>query len=277
MTDPLQIERNGKPIDLEGLWAPAPAFLVCNGKSLDDFPLEMLEDRGIASFGVNNAAARARCKAWCFSDPQSKFHHALFLDPTVMTFAPRPKLKRRIIVKTEGGFRRTKLRVRDCPNTYGYRRSTQFDPSTFFDDPFCHWGSGKHQKPEVERVGCLATVFIGMRLLYYLGVRTIYLLGVDHYGHRGRWTKEDRAFKRLQPEFARHNLGVFNCNPKSDCKAFAYYWSFEDALDHCRGPVPKGPLDVEGWYSKKVVKEECNENEIFTPMNYMVDEDGWIK
>jgi len=267
MTDPLQVERNGEPANLAGLWAPCPAFLVGSGPSLPTYPLERLRERGVASLGINNAAAVAPCRAWCFSDPQSKFHHALYLDPAVMTFAPIPKLKKSIIIKTANGFHNTNLRVRDCPNTYGFARSTRFVPETFFDTTFAHWGSGKHQPPDVEGSGCLATLFLGIRLLYHLGVRRIYLLGIDHAGGRGRWAKEDRCFERLLPVFEERGLGVTNCNLSSGCRVFPCR-TFDEAVDDCKGSVPDEPLDVEGWYSKAVAKEQCKVNGVFVPKHF---------
>ena len=266
MTDPLNVTRNGKPIDLSGLWAPHPAFLCGSGPTLPDYPLERLQERGVVSFGINNAAAVAHTKAWTFSDPQSKFHHALYFDPAVMTFAPHPKLKKRIIVKTREGFHSTDIKVRDCPNTYGFDRSTQFDPENFFSTAFAHWGSGKHQPKNVEPSGCLATLLIGVRLLYYLGVRTIYLLGIDHYGNRRRWKKEDRVFERLLPVFERVGLDIFNCNPKSGCQVFPFRsWDF--AIADCKGSIVE-PLDLEGWYSKKEVSEQCKRNQMLVPAHY---------
>jgi len=267
MTDPLQIERDGRPIDLAGLWAPNPAFLACSGPSLDGFPLERLRERGVVSMGVNNAAARAPVKAWCFSDPQCKFHHGLYFDPGVMTFGPTPKLRWNVVVKTAEGFRGTKVRVRDCPNTYGFHRMTCFDPETFFTTPFCHWGSGKHQPKGVEPSGCLATMLIGIRLLYYLGTRRIYLLGVDHVGGRRRWAKEDKCFERLRPAFAERGLEVYNCNPTSGCRSFLHV-PFDLAVQDCKGSVPDEPLDVEGWYDKKTVKEQIKANEVFRPEHF---------
>lgn len=272
--DPLKVTRNGEPANVRNLWAPCPAFLVGSGSSLECFPLQELGKRGVASLGINNAAAQAPCRAWCFSDPQSKFHHALFLDPSVMTFSPHPKLKRRIKVKTADGFRDTDLRVRDCPNTYGFDRSTCFDPDRFFDTTFAHWGSGKHQPTDVKGSGMLATLLLGMRLLYHLGVRRVHLLGVDHYGTRRRWSKEDESFLRLLPVFERYGFEIWNCNPESKCRVFKFR-DFQAAVDDCRGSVPDGPLDVGGWYAKATVKEECEANPKFTPIHFgRLDSDG---
>lgn len=265
--DPLTIDRNGEPANIEGLWSPYPAFLVCSGQSLDSFPLERLKERGVVSMGVNNAGARAHVKAWVFSDPQSKFHHALYLDPGVMTFCPRPKMKRQFKMKLEDGFHSTGVRVRNCPNTYAFDRSTQFVPDDFFSTTYCHWGNGKHQPSDVESAGCLATLFIGVRLLYHLGVRTIYLLGVDHQGGRRRWGKEDKAFERLRPVFKKHKLTIFNCNPNTKSMSFAFR-SFDYAIADCKGSVPSEPLDVDGWYQKNDVRKQCEESEVVRPIHF---------
>ena len=117
--DPLRIERYGEPIDLQGLWAPCPAFLVGSGPSVNRLPLEWLRERGIMSMAVNNTAARVPARAWTFGDPQSKFHQALYLDPAVMTFAPAYKLRWSVICKTGPD------RWQATRNTFGTRTQLQ--------------------------------------------------------------------------------------------------------------------------------------------------------
>jgi len=265
--DPLIVTRNGKDANIAGLWAPNPAFLVCSGPGLESFPLERLRERGVASLGVNNAAARAPVKAWTFSDPHIKFHHALFLDPAVMTFAPEPKLRRTINVRLADGFHPTNVRVSDCPNTYGFDRRTMFVPETFFSTEWAHWGSGKHQPPDVEGSGMLATMLIGVRLLHYLGVRRIYLLGLDHAGRRRRWAKEDRSFERLLPVFERRGVQLVNCNERSGCRVFGYR-PFDEAIEDCKGLVPGGMLDVSDWYDKAKIGEHHKANAVCKPKHF---------
>lgn len=267
MKDPLVVKRNDKPIDLEGLWSPNPAFLVGSGPELEKFPLERLKERGVASMGVNNAAARAPVKAWCFGDPQNKFHQGLYLDPTVMTFAPQPKLKRMILMKLDGRFHRTEVRVRQTPNVFSFNRGMMFQPKTFFETEWAQWGKGKHQPEGTAHAGCLATLFVGFRLLHYLGVRRVYLIGVDHTSNRRRYKKEQAAFKRLLPVFERVGFEVINCNRRSGCRVFPFA-DFHEAVDDCKGSVPSEPLDVEGWYSKKEVQAECKSSLVMVPKHF---------
>ena len=267
ISDPLQVERNEAPANLQGLWAPCPAFLLGSGPSGVGSDAKQIGQRGIVSMATNNTAALAPVRAWCFSDPQKKFHHALFLDPSIMTFSPIPKLKRYVVAKVNGEFYQTDVRVSECPNTYGYARSTQFDPENFFTTTFAHWGSGKHQPEGVEPSGCLATLFLGIRLLYYLGVRRIYLLGVDHYGGRRRWAKESKCFERMLPVFEKHRLEMFNCNPRSEFRVVPFV-RFEHAVADCKGSVPHEPLDVEGYYAKREVKRQVEKNLKFKPLHF---------
>lgn len=275
------IERRDKPIDLEGLWAPCPAFLVGGGPSLRDFPLERLKDRGVLSLAVNHAAAVAPVKAWVFSDWHGKFHQNLFLDPAIMTFAPQPKMRRKLNAKVDGVFFPTKVRIRDCPNTFGYHRQSRFVPETFFTDRFGHWGPRADQPKDKPEEGCLCTMLIGLRLLFYLGVRTVYLLGVDYKGRDGlcygfpcdkgdrrrRYKWEGHMLRRLGPEMEKRGLEVYNCNPDTDCDVFPVRL-FNEALAHCKGSVTTEEYDTEEWYATSRWKDQREQNPPFKPVNF---------
>jgi len=279
--DPLEVTRNGEPANIANLWAPCPAFLVCGGPSLNDHPLHRLRERGVVSLAVNQAAAWAPVKAWTFSDPGCKFHHSMFLDPAVMTFAPGPKLRHKISIKLDGRFRASTVRGRDCPNTYAYGRMTYFVPETFFETKYAHWGPGKHQPPDVEKVGCLCTMLIGIRLLHFLGVKRMYLLGVDFKGRDGmcygfperkrernrRYKWEREMLELLVPVFERRGVELYNCNEMSSCDLFPYV-PFDVALDDCKGDVGKEPLDTLDWYDKKLVWAEMEKSEPYTPKHF---------
>jgi hypothetical protein len=104
-------------INLSGLWHrdnPTAGFLVCGGPSINQLPYHKLKERGVVSLGINNVAAHVPVSVWCFSDPHTKFHHALFFDPAIMTFAPTPKLNKRIRIKqADGTFRELNKKVKD--------------------------------------------------------------------------------------------------------------------------------------------------------------------
>lgn len=254
-------------VDLTGFWGQSGGFLVCGGPSLKRLPVHLLRRRGIVSLAINNAAGFAPVSAWTFSDPQTKFHWGQFVDPSILTFAPIPKCRKRVRVKlADGSFRKTDKVVGDCPSTLGYSRTGRFDPETFLTNEAAYWGhGGKGVDRPFTR---LCTMLLGIRLLHYLGIRRVYLLGVDFFigkeemyawaqdkqhGNRA-WPKIDKLFESLVPVFKADGFEVFNCNPTSKFEVFPYA-SFDDAYDYCRRDLPPEPYDLVDWYTKRIEKE----------------------
>jgi len=262
------------PINLNGLWHPSPGFLVCGGPSINKIPYQRLRERGIVSLAVNNVAAHVPVTSWCFSDPQNKFHHGLFLDPKCMTFSPIPKLKRMVMTKLPNKkFKLMNMRVKHCPSTFGFDRKTTFNAKEFFSTEHAHWGRGGKQPENDKPFICLSTMLIGLRLLHYLGCPKIYLLGVDLWmtneqpyafkqakkARNGRYNNENAYLRELKPIFDQNNFQVFNCNPESKCDVFDYI-PFEEALEDCRGGVPAEPFDTELWYNKDIQEKDIEED-----------------
>lgn len=263
-----------EPIDISGLWESkidnngSSGFLVCGGPSINELPFEKLNERGIVSLGVNNISAHVPVSAWCFSDPHEKFHHSLFLDPSIITFAPSPKLKRKIRIKKDNGeFENTKIQIRDCPNTFGFHRKTNLFPDKFLETNYAHWGYGGKMPDSEKPYTCLCTMLIGIRLMCYLGCQRIYMLGVDFLRSQdkqyafdqkaavknGRYSHENDMLKRIKPYLESKNIKIFNCNPKSNCDAFDYV-SFHDAFENCKNRVPD-KIDLSEWYDKDKIKK----------------------
>lgn len=247
--------------DLMGMWS-CPGFLVCGGPSINKLPFNKLGERGIVSLGINNSAGHIPVSAWVFSDPQEKFHHGLFLDPKMMTFAPIPKLNKNYRIKDVNGFRWSDNKIKDCPNTFGFDRKTSLYPDNFLDTNYAMWGyGGKHigDKP----FECLATMLLGIRLMCYLGCPRIYLLGVDflrteeaQYSFaqkaslsNNRYNHENYMLRSVRPFIEKKGINIYNCNPESKCDAFEYR-SFDDAFEDCKSIV-REPFDLTGWYEKK--------------------------
>lgn len=260
------------PIPLNGLWWPSPGFLVCGGPSLNKIPFQKLKERGIVSLAVNNVAGYAPVSAWCFSDPQNKFHHAIYLDPKCLTFAPIPKLRKHLNVKMPNGtFRVGDMRVMDCPASFGFNRRTVFNAKTFLTTPYAHWGHGG--KDSERPFTLLETMLLGLRLMHYLGCPRVYMLGVDHHMTQeaqysfnqtkpprdGRYKKANEMLKELRPVFEAVGFQVFNCNPESHCDAFDKV-SFDQAFQDCQGAVPQEPWDLSKWYDKHIAEEHIKVN-----------------
>lgn len=280
MNDPLNVvTRHGLPANLEGMLRN-PAFLVGGGPSVNDVDIGRLRERGIYSLAVNQMAAWAPVSAWCYSDDHIKFHHGLYLDQSITSFVPRPKFRKKIAVKLEDGFHYTGVRVKDCPYTYGYDRQTKLIPEQFLSTEWAHWGP--HTNEDGEKVGCICTMLIGLRLLHYLGVRRIYLIGVDYEGRDGllygfpsdkrtrtrRYPHEQKMLEMIQPTLEKGGVEIFNCSSISKDTLFYEYRDFDSAIRDCKGSVPDEPLDTTVWYDKNFLHEQAAENKPFRPKHY---------
>jgi hypothetical protein len=279
--DPLMVydrDGNGCGHVLRDLWARSAGFLVCGGPSLQTYNLDRLKDRGITSLGVNNAAGAAHCRAFTCSDPPMKFHHGIWLDPSVMKIVPKPKLHKRVRAKLGHSFRYTALNVNQCPNVWGYARNATFEPAEFLTSSHATWGVNSAAAEKSGRAKILFTWFLGLRLLHYLGVKRVYLLGVDFQmeagapyawrerkdeggcgGNNNHYLKARSMCRELLPVFQAAGFEVFNCNPESRLEVFPYI-PFETALDDCRGHIPEEPFDLFGWYGKTADDGERGDN-----------------
>lgn len=278
----IQIPRNDDPLittDREGheltmhplrdLWAPDAAFLVCGGPSLNTLDTARLRDRGIVSMGVNNVAGHVPTTAFVCGDPPEKFHQGIWTDPKLMKFVPVRKLNQRVRAKRlDGSFAFTSLRVKDCPNVWGFRRDSHWEPAAFLNRDHATWGRGKKQAEEEKSPHILFSFFLGLRLLHYLGCRRVYLLGVDfgmdaEHGYAFDQARTAQAIngnnnsyriaaglcEELVSVFEQASFEVFNCNRRSRLTAWPYV-PFDEAVEDCRGLTPKEPLDLQGWYEK---------------------------
>ena len=259
-----------KPVDICGLWNPQPGFLVCGGPSINKIPFQRLSERGIASLAVNNVAGHVPVTAWCYGDPQNKFHHGIHLDPKCIIFAPLGKLKKHIRARLpDGTFRTLDFLERDCPGTFGFSRKAIFDAETFLQTEHAQWGRGGNQPEDDSPFRCIDSMLLGIRLLHYLGCPRVYMLGVDFemtdnaqyaFGQQcgvrnGRYGKQDAMLKELRPVFEKNGFFLYNCNPDSKCTAFDYV-PFDKAFEDCKGAVPKEPFDLKEWYNKGIAEEQ---------------------
>jgi len=261
---------------LRNILAGGGAFLIGGGPSANQLPLEDLNRKGVFSLGVNNVAAhpRFRPQAFVCSDPPKKFSHCIWFDPQIMKFVPKPKLsgirsKLRRKLK-DGSFEYLKERVYDCPNVWGFQRSSWLTPdNSFFTEPGAMWGN---HNAGVKRTGeekTVCTLLLGLRILYYLGARRIYLVGVDFWmrpdhGYSFNQGRDEGACESNNRQFGVVNdwmvrmvangvfeqfgLEVCNCYANSGLRAFPYL-PFDQAIIDCKGICDDSP-DLSDWYSK---------------------------
>lgn len=276
-SDPLVVldrQRNQTSV-LQNLLSGGDAFLLCGGPSANELPLEQLSRRGIWSMAVNNMAghARVRPQAFVCSDPPSKFSHSIWLDPAIMKFIPTPKLKRRrgaLRRKVNGEFVPLNKSTAECPNVWGFQRSSWLvpDDSFFMSDSAC-WGNHQKGADELKQPKTVCTMLLGIRLLAYLGAKNIYLVGVDFrmnqsQGYSFDQGRTDKAADSNNAQFAvvnglltqmqsagvfgRFGVSIYNCFERSGLRAFPYL-PFQDAINHAKGIVEDAP-DLSAWYEK---------------------------
>jgi hypothetical protein len=221
------------------------------------------------SLGINNVCGKHRVRAFLCGDPPEKFHHGIWFDAALLKFVPHRRMRNRVRVKKGDDFASSSLCVKDCPNVFGYKRDSVWEPDNFFTRDAATWGCGQKCTDETKKPKVLFTFFTGLRLMHYLGVRRVYLLGADFtmsadYGYafeQARWPGAIRDCNthyrvanpmcdELVPVFQKHGYEVYNCNPNSGLRSFPFV-PFEDAVEDCRGLVPKEPFDLSGWYEKQ--------------------------
>lgn len=253
------------PVNLNNIWYPSAGFLVCGGPSINSLPYEKLSERGIVSLGINNIATKVPVTAWCHTDSERKFHHGLYLDPKCMTFTPAAKFSKKVVARLpDGSFAKTNRSLRECPNTFGFKKKMEFNPETFFSTEYAQWGT---KSPKM-----LSTMFVGLRLMHYLGCYTVFLIGADFTaqegsqqyafkqdkkGRQGVYNRYDEYLNKLKPIFDANKFKVYNCNPDSKCTAFDYM-PFEEAFKICKGAVPN-ELNPDGYYTKSIVNVQIDD------------------
>lgn len=246
-------------------------FLCCGGPSYRQFDVSKLNLPGVATVGINNTSRDLNVNFAVFSDPAEKFHHGIMLDHNICKFVPEPRLKDQFRIKHHGDWHKLPFRVKDCPNTFGFKRNQNFEPSTFLTEDSACWGVDKKAltKRGNKHEKMLNTFFLGLRVCHYLGIRRLYLLGVDFNmsrgqeyafapvsGNEGRHVTNKNSYRiatswcrMLKPYFDAAGFEVYNCNPDSALDVFPHV-PFDYAVKDAIGSCPQAPYDFFGWYDK---------------------------
>jgi hypothetical protein len=263
------------------------AWLCGGGPSLTPAMAALLSVRGVFSLAVNNVAGMAgyRPSAFVCSDPPCKFHHGLWLDPTVMKFIPMPKLNH------GGGRNRLREKVGDkfiplvrngkevttnlSPNVWGFERRSWLTPdNSFFTENSAAWGNNKTGAVRTGQPRTVCTMLLAIRLLYHLGFRRIFLAGVDFRMQAGLAPNGNYSFGELRDDaavksnneqyrivntwlcamvgnntFEKYGLSLYNVNPVSGLRAFPHV-PFGKALETTLEGFPVEPFSLSEWYKK---------------------------
>lgn len=265
----LVLATNGHKADvLQGMLKRRAVFLLCGGPSLANMPLELLQQRGILTAGVNQLAATTfRPHMWFSVDPAAKFHETIWTDPAIMKFTTRERSNEHFKIGTSTtGRHMSEAALWEMPNMWFYRNSIDkdgFNPDAFLTRSTVVWGGMYRGEIEVEK---RSVMLAALRLLYWLGAGVVYLVGCDFhmrpersycfegankepstcgvnntsYGVLNHW------FSALRPRFERAGFHVFNCTLGGGLHSFERV-KFETAVEHVLSTMP-AEVDVRGLY-----------------------------
>lgn len=270
---PVLHDSAGRPAPFRNLFRGRHLFLMGGGPSLEKLDLGLLDRRGIVTMAMNNAWIMKRPDLWVSVDQPGKFIDTGWKDPGVMKFVPKSSAltRLRFMHGETGKMCWSKFRVCDMPNVWYFTRNNNFNPETFFFEPYVSWGNTKKEGPDSVGVSNARSVMLcAIRLAHYLGFGHVYLIGVDFHMHmdmrrkpyafgeekhqKGRATN-NRMFEGMNTRLTalqeymkrtRMPFRVFNCNPKSHLKAFPFM-EYGEAVERAGRECGK-PVRGEGWY-----------------------------
>ena len=260
-------DRCGRPGGMAGLYYGADLYLVLGGPSVRSLDLSLLDQRGVVSMAVNNAALTYRTDLFICGDPPRKFHDAIWRDPGVICFCPKPKMWEVLYERrSTGRIGSANTQVKYQPAVVGYDRNTQFNPETFLSEPSVSFGNSKKWGNEWPSV--LSTFFSALKMAWWLGFFRVYLLGCDwewdykqdpyHFSmtrppnvyrsNNHSYSKMVPMLEALKPVFDTASFEVYNCNPESKLMTFPHI-PFEQAVKETNKAIPTN-LDGSDWYGK---------------------------
>ena len=174
--------------DLRNIYNGRTAFLVGGAPSLLEQPIHLLEQRGVLSMAMNNAAQHVRSTMWCCGDHPECFQPAILYDPTILKIAPT------CYAETPTKYCGDK-KFREFPNTFFYIQEAGLPWDEFFADrAVVPWYNN--------------TMFVSIHVLYALGIRRIILAGSDFgFGKNGEMYAHATKFGSLERKW---NLNLYN-------------------------------------------------------------------
>jgi hypothetical protein len=267
---PMLFTRDGHNVFLGDTYRGSTAFLAGGGPSLASLPLECLQDRGVLSCAMNNAATVFRPNLWVSVDDPGNFADAIWRDPGIQKFVPLCHMEKTFTVRdARGELVESNEAVGDMPAVFGYRRNEEFLPAQWLYEDTFNWGNHSHQVDTLGNKGSRSVMYVALRMLFYLGIRRVFLIGCDfrmeigkkNYAFEQERTRSsvrgnnssyeilNRRLAALEPHFAREGFEIWNCTPNSGLTVFPYL-SFDEALRLARGSIPER-IDTTGMYDRQ--------------------------
>jgi len=240
----IMFDRRDRPADyLRGMYDDEGVFLLCGGPSMRRMDLPLLNQRGIITASVNQAATIYRPHIWFSVDPQTQFSESIWRDGAIMKFTKRKYITRFLHGWSGTSYQQIMVRPRNLSNVWGYEHTdmakTPWNAAEFLTQSLPVWGSSTTESDPEGKQWHKSVMLIALRLLHWLGFRRVYIAGCDFlmkeknpYGFNeaagsGRVVSNnrlfgwlDRRFKELQPHFMEAGYTVINCTPGGNLTAF---------------------------------------------------------
>lgn len=226
-------------VHLDNAFRGATIILMGGAPTIEDLPLGMLQERGVVSGAINNAARHFRPTLWFSGDHPGSFEPQIVEDPGIMKFAPHPHAN-------------TKVRGRP----YAERANLYF----YVQDRSVPLGEFLSMRRDVPWY--YNTLFVSLHILCSLGFKRIILGGSDFepgdakmYAHETNlnereWEMNKRLYTKLTddlklcaPVFAKRGVEFMDCSVKSKLKDTYRYVSFEEAVQLCCEGFPPDMID----------------------------------
>lgn len=287
----------GEVIPIEGLYKNQSCFLISSGPSLKTLNLELLNQPGIVTFGVNNSATVYRPNMWVSVDDPANFALSIWLDPLINKFVMLGKRDKKLWDNYK--WEESKTRVQDCANITYYKDNEYFRIPEWFDEETINWGNhtdrcecgnmrGKDEKGRREKIckkcggnkfGARSVMLAALKIIYTLGFNKAFIIGADFKmsdtqtyafnqertshsinSNTDTYTRLNERFSLLRPEFEKRNFHVFNATPDSGLDSFVKI-DFEDAIKICIKDFPDTKNErTFGMYERKACDKHVDEN-----------------
>lgn len=224
--------------NLAGVFKGQTAILMGGAPTISEQPLHLLEQRGVLSAAMNNAARHFRPVLWLSADHPSCFEPQIIHDPGIMKFSPVGHAETTIGGKS----------FRMMPNLYFYANEQ--------DVPIGELLAERMQMPWHQN-----TLLVSIALLNFLGVKRIILGGSDFgfedkvYAHedglaeherelnRALYTSQKYDIRKLKPVFDKAGIEFLDCSVKSKLAGVYPVLSLEEATTLCLEDFPRTMVD----------------------------------
>ena len=277
--------RDGHNVFLGDIYRGRPAFLICGGPSLTSHDLTRLNQRGIVTCAVNNAATVVRPHLWVSVDDPGNFCDVIWRNPAIWKFVPLCHMEKHLTVRDQRGeLRPSPEVVGEMPAVFGYRRDEAFVAEQWLYEDTFNWGNHSKRTDAYGNIGSRSVMYIALRLLFYLGVRQLYLLGCDfrmelrqpNYafpqdrtaasvaGNNATYRVLNTRLTHLLPYFEREGFRVFNCTPNSGLQVFPYV-PFEEAVGAATTALPQ-TIVTDGMYDRTAGRKTQPPSHLPTPL-----------